>query len=153
MKFCTQKHQGKDKDRLNFDSCFILLWVLVPLWLSNGCVFNPEWLYLKWFPLNILRNVQLMLTKFCTRSTRAWRRPSSNRVTLTFFRGHRGHVRQRDMKDGFCSIPDELLDVPSPNLVHRGTRARLSPSSNRVTLTLFLGPRSLGQQDMKDGFR
>ena len=54
-----------------------------------------------------------------------------------YFQGHRGHFRQRHVKDGFHSISEEMFDIPSPNLVPRSTRARQKPSLNWVTLTVF----------------
>ena len=41
------------------------------------------------------------------------------------------------IKNGFCSVSEEIIDVSSPNLVHRSTRARRRPSSNWVALASF----------------
>ena len=54
-----------------------------------------------------------------------------------YSQGHKGHLKWQHMKDGFCSITQEIFEVSSPNVVHRSTRARQEPGSNQVTLTSF----------------
>ena len=88
------------------------------------------------------------------RGTSATQSSCSNWVTWPYFEGHRGHLRQRHMQDGFRSISEERFDLSSPDMVHRSTGSSWRPSLNWVTLTSFSrSPRSLRRQHMKDGFR
>ena len=74
------------------------------------------------------------------RSTRA----SHNQVRTWWpwrhFQGHRYHLREWHMIDGFRSVSQEIFDVSSPNLLHRSIRAWRRPSLNQVTLTSVCRP-------------
>ena len=108
-----------------------LNWVTLTLFWRSQRSFKVT-AYERWFPLNIWRNIWESLTEFWyTEAPVQGKRPRQSFVTLSCFRGHRGHLRQRHVKDGLCLIYAEIL------LVHRGNRARQRPILNLMTLTLF----------------
>ena len=78
---------------------------------------------------------------WCTRAPWQDKDQVRTRWPWPHFRGHRGHLRRRHMKDGFRWISEEIFDVSSSNLVHRSTSARQRPSSTRWPWHHFQGHR------------